>query len=119
MVEELTHLQTITIESSFIWQSSSTAYELQIAGLKTRISNLEQEYDRRISNVEDEKKVLENKLQQAIEDFTKCKNAIPFFHQRIAEVNAILYPPEEEEPEPVPEPVVSSWHILSYWHFSS
>lgn len=117
MVEEITHLQTTTIESTFIWQSSGTAYEMQIAGLRRRIFNLEEEYEIRISLVDTEKKVLQNKLQQAIEDLKKCMDSIPYFHERIAEVNAILYPPVPEEPEPEPEPVVSSWRILPFWHF--
>lgn len=96
MLEDLTRLHTQTIESSYLAQTTATAYEMQIANLKKRIAFLEEEYERRIAFIEDEKTVTENRLIQAIEDLKNCKERIPFFHQRIAEVQDILNPPVKE-----------------------
>lgn len=96
-MDDLTRLQTQTIESSFLWQTSATAYELQIANLKKRIASLENEYDRMIGLIEDEQKVTQNRLNQAVEDLKNCQDRIPFFHQRIAEVEALLNPPPPKE----------------------
>lgn len=107
MLEDLTRLHTQTIESSYLGQTTATAYELQIANLKKRIAFLEEEYDRRIAFIEDEEKITENRLNQAVEDLKTCIARIPYFHQRIAEVQNILNPP-------VIEPEVSSFVYYSF-----
>ncbi|KAH8409685.1 hypothetical protein KR222_001648, partial [Zaprionus bogoriensis] len=85
-VDELLQLQENTVESSFIWESTNTAYILQIHNLRRRISDLEIAYDETMEHIENEKQSTSNKLQKAVDDLRVYKERIPYFHARIAEV---------------------------------
>ncbi|KAM8706193.1 hypothetical protein ACLKA7_010470 [Drosophila subpalustris] len=110
MSKEVVELTKSIEESKIFWECSQIAFDMEINNLRSRISDLERQYDLRMENAANDRESLQNKLIKAKEDLVNNRARIPMFHERIAEVQHIIAKQEAELMNEMHRARISSRH---------
>lgn len=94
--DEVQRLHYEIEEMGRLWDISSVSYDMQIMDFKHRIHHKETAYEASLEQCEAQIQMTRNKLAKAKDDLKHYKEQIPMFHQKIAEVQAIMAKQEAE-----------------------